>query len=395
MSKRKPFTDIAIRNLRPGPTRREIPDPGARGLYLVLQPSGTRGFCVRYRHGGRPRKLTLQPGVSLAGARKLCADAMLQVAQGIDPGEARDRAASTAANTLKAIAETYMKIEGPRLRSRRDRQSILERLIYPKLGHRSIGEIERDEIVVVLDKIADTSGPRMSDMALAVLSRIFNWHETRTSRFRSPLARGMARLRPMERMRQRLLSDDEIRRIWHACEAMGIFGQYVRFLLLSAARRTEASAMEWAELADGVWTLPSQRHKAKTDCIRPLSADALAILNRLPRIVGSKYIFTADGRRALRADAKRKRKLDELSGVSNWVFHDTRRVARSLLARARVPSDVAEMCLGHSPPGLVRQTYDLHSYSSEMSEAFEALAVQLRAIISAPTTTVTKLAARR
>lgn len=85
----KGLTDIAIRNLKPGGVRREIPDPGCAGLYLIIQPSGRKSFAVRYRFAGLPRKLTLQSGVSLAAARKLTADAMHEVAQGRDPSEAK------------------------------------------------------------------------------------------------------------------------------------------------------------------------------------------------------------------------------------------------------------------------------------------------------------------
>jgi Arm DNA-binding domain len=88
----KKLTDIAIRALKPGPVRREIPDPGARGLYVVLQPSGMRGFAVRYRYAGKPRKLTLAAGISLAAARKAAADALYQVEQGHDPTVARRQA---------------------------------------------------------------------------------------------------------------------------------------------------------------------------------------------------------------------------------------------------------------------------------------------------------------
>jgi Arm domain-containing DNA-binding protein/integrase-like protein len=158
MSTRKAFTDIGVRAMKAAPERREIPDPGASNLYLVIQPSGRKGYAVRYRFAGKPRKFTLPPGIGLAAARVFAADAMLEVAQGRDPGEARkteqDRAAAAAENTLRAVAENYMRQESGRLRSRKDRQSILDRLVYPKLGDKPIGEIERDEIVTLLDKIA-------------------------------------------------------------------------------------------------------------------------------------------------------------------------------------------------------------------------------------------------
>jgi integrase len=87
------LTDIAIRNLKAGESRREIPDPGCAGLYVVVQPSpsGRKSFAVRYRFDGKPRKLTLKVS-SLAAARKLAADALYQVAQGSDPAQTKQEA---------------------------------------------------------------------------------------------------------------------------------------------------------------------------------------------------------------------------------------------------------------------------------------------------------------
>ena len=59
----KKLTDIAIHNLKPQAGRYEIPDPGASGLYVIVQPSGHKSFAVRYRLGGRPQKLTLKAGI--------------------------------------------------------------------------------------------------------------------------------------------------------------------------------------------------------------------------------------------------------------------------------------------------------------------------------------------
>ena len=81
----KVLTDVAVRNAKGGTVRQEIPDGGQRGLYLIIQPNGSKSWAIRYRHHGVPRKMTLQAGLSLAAARKLAAEAMFQVAQGIDP----------------------------------------------------------------------------------------------------------------------------------------------------------------------------------------------------------------------------------------------------------------------------------------------------------------------
>ena len=104
------FTDIAIRNLKAGDVRREIPDRGCAGLYVVVQPSGKKSFAVRHRHNGKPRKLTLKAGITLKAARKLAGDALLGVEQGRDPAEAkketRAKATATEANTVQALCES-------------------------------------------------------------------------------------------------------------------------------------------------------------------------------------------------------------------------------------------------------------------------------------------------
>ena len=92
------LTDIAIRNLRAEPKRREIPDPGARGLYVVIQPSGVRSFAVRYCYAGKSRKLTLGGGeLALAAARTAASHAKEQIEAGHDPAAEKHSARKPAA----------------------------------------------------------------------------------------------------------------------------------------------------------------------------------------------------------------------------------------------------------------------------------------------------------
>jgi len=65
----------------------------------------------------------------------------------------------------------------------------------------------RSEIVKLLDKIEDEHGAGMADNTLAHVRKIMNWHATRTDNFRSPIVRGMARTKPGERKRDRILDD--------------------------------------------------------------------------------------------------------------------------------------------------------------------------------------------
>jgi Arm domain-containing DNA-binding protein len=101
----RPLTPISVRNRKPGASRQEVPDPGCKGLYLVVQPTGVKSWAIRYRFAGKPQKLTLGPvylgddepeepaidqALTLAGARKLAGEAALNVAKGVDPESSRN-----------------------------------------------------------------------------------------------------------------------------------------------------------------------------------------------------------------------------------------------------------------------------------------------------------------
>jgi integrase len=381
------LTAKSVEHIKPGATRREIPDDGCSSLYLVVQPSGKKSWAIRYRYQGRPTKLTLIGVTSLAAARKAATDALHELDEGNDPAAARKaakvKAMETEANTVASVCAAYMKREADKLRTADQRESILRRLIYPAIGERPIGSIKRSDIVTMLDKVEDRSGARMADVCLAVLRRIFHWHETRTDDWRSPIIRGMgSRQNVKEHRRTRVLDDNEICKLWAATADGAPFSALVRFLLLTSARRNEAAAMRWDEVdGNNIWVLPSARSKTKIEVARPLSKVAQSVLAGLPRI--GDYPFTSNTVTPIVSFSGLKASLDAASGVHNWRLHDLRRSARSLLSRAGVNGDVCEKCLGHSRGDIVER-YDQHKYIAEMTHAFEALSALVERIVNPP-----------
>jgi integrase len=360
-------------------------DEAMPGFGLMVTASGHKSFVVQYRNAaGRSRRLTFKAaprgGLSLARAKQEARGIIGAVARGGDPLAERRKAAAAAENTLQSIAEEYLARDGAALRSNHNQRLVLVRLVYPKLGARPIADIRRSEIVRLLDRIADENGPVMADMTLAFLRRIMNWHARRSDDFRSPIVRGMAKTKPSQRRRQRVLSDDELRAIWRATEAQpNAFGQLVRFLLLTATRRGEAACMRPSEISGAEWTIPQERYKTGLELLVPLSPAALRVLEQMPRI-GDRFVFTNDGRHSLSGFSRLKAAFDKQCGVSGWTLHDLRRTARSLMSRAGVPSDHAERCLGHVMGG-IRGTYDRHEFRDEKRRAFEALAGLIERIV--------------
>jgi integrase len=370
---RRLLTDrfCATAKARDGDVQTDYFDTQASGLALRVSQTGHRSWTFHYTLDKR-RRLTFgnYPALSLAGARTRADEARAAVASGHDPH-------LTATETLKDMCELYLAREGDKLRTVKWRKGVLDRHVYPTLGARPIAEIRRSEIVRLLDRIEEQSGSTMATQTLAIVRKIMNWHATRSDDFSSPIVRGMARTQRSEQARDRALSDEELRKVW--ATHCGVFSDYVRFLLLTAARRNEVAGMTWGEVTGGDWTLPASRNKTGIELVRPLSKAAQAILAALPK--AGEFVWSTDGGvTAIGGFSKFKLHFDNVSGTRGWHIHDLRRTARSLMSRAGVPSDHAERCLGHVIGG-VRGVYDRHEYHREKAQAFEALAAEIGRII--------------
>jgi integrase len=327
--------------------------------------------------------------LSLAAARELATKALRQARAGADPCAAKQRQRqeqlAAESDTLSAIAAEYLRREGPRLRTFVQRKSDLDLLCGSVLGRLPVAEIKRGQYTRVLDHIADNNGPVRSDRCLSALRTLLTWHASRSD-FISPLVRGGRRTSIAERARSRILSDEELRAVWTAAEQdKGPFGAFIRFVLTTATRRSEAAALQRSELSDGgkVWTIPGSRYKTGKDTLIPLSAAAQKIIGAQPVLPGGDHTFSSDGSHPLGDLANRKKAFDAACDVKNYVLHDLRRTSRTLLSRAGISADIAEMCLGHALGG-IRGTYDRFQYISEKRDAFEALAALIERITHPP-----------
>jgi integrase len=370
MSKpKRPLTDRAIRAIKPAqPGKRTIVwDALVPGLGLRVTDRGAKSFVLVRRWPGSPhpaiRKLGTYGAITLEAARKKAQAWHGQLAEGRDPR-------ATQANTFQLVASEYFARKAKDHRSRAWSEAVMVRLVYPSLGTRPIDAITRSELVRLLDRIEDERGPIMANRALGIISRAMNWHASRSDSFRSPIVRGMAR--GAEQARSRILSDDELRAIWLACDGGG-FGAMLRFILLTATRRNEARFAAWSEIDGDDWLIPAARYKTKVDHLIPLSAAAKAVVDGLPK--AGPLLFGT-----LPDTSHPKAMLDRRSGVGGWTIHDCRRTSRSLMSRASISADIAERCLGHVIPGM-RGIYDRHEYRQEKAHAFEALAALIERIV--------------
>lgn len=413
-----------VGKLEPGPSRYIVWDDRLSGFGVRVGPSGEKTFVLKYRfpsgRAGKVRWYTigaysddLPPDRARERAELLRGD----IRRGVDPmGELqeqrREAEAERNAPTVEHVCRDWIeRVAKKKNRTWKEAERVVNRYVVPKLGSRLIASIRRADINDVLDEIEETA-PVQAERVLMTLRTIFNWYALRDEEFVSPIVRGMSRISWKKRARKRVLTDDEVRVMWLALDALEPpFRQIVRFLLLSAQRRSEAALARRPEVGhnSGIWTIPPERYKTGVENVVPLPAKALAQIAEAEkhredhraddddRNYSKDFIFTTTGTRPFsgfgkakaRLDAEMERLMCEAAGVGEdhnepllkpWRLHDLRRTSKTLMARIGVPREISERVLGHVIPG-VEGVYDRHDYLAEKKDALERLAEEVERIV--------------
>jgi len=377
---RTKLTAISVENAKPPTERRENPDSGCRGLYLVLQPSGAKSWAIRFRFDGKPCKQTLGsfPAVSLAEARRLATAALAQVAQGVDPRlekrQAKAEAAERGRDTIERLTAQFLEWQGKRLRpnSLHQLDHIFTDIVAPAWHGRDVHSIARRDAIELTEAVAEKT-PIMANRLHSGLHRFFRWLCERDVILASPLV-GVPRP-ASERARERTLSERELVALWRACDAVEEPARsWVRMLILLGQRRSEIAGMRRSEIDGDLWHLPAARMKGKVAHVLPLPAQAMAIIEALPRIGDSDLVFTPNGRSPLDHFDRLKKEIDaEMKPAAPWTWHDVRRSTASALAGLGVAVPVIEKILAHRSGTFrgVTGTYQRHSFIPEMRSALE------------------------
>jgi integrase len=228
--------------------------------------------------------------------------------------------------------------------------------------------------------------------------RIFNWAIGRGvyDITGSPLDRlKSSELVGKKRPRTRTLNDAEIAALWRAAQRLGYpYGPLFQLLLLTGQRKSEIAEARWREidLKARLLIVPAARMKGDAPHVVPLVADAMQIIEALPRFADGDYLFsTMAGSNPVNGFSKSKLRLDQLmldelrkenpeALLVPFVIHDLRRTMRTGLSSLPVPNLVRELVIGHVKPGL-HKVYDQYAYLPERTDALALWAARLRSII--------------
>jgi integrase len=369
MVRRKGLSDRQIAALPRRVKRYALADPELRGHYLRIPPAGAINFTVIVKKGGKQtwESVGTTDDLKIEQAR----DKARVIIRRIKSGEP----APVPPQSVAAVAQSWLErhVAKSKLRSERELRRIVGTYIVPRIGNADFVRLRRSDLVAFLDTIEDKHGPATADAVLSTLRSIASWVQKRSDDYVPPFARGMRRVPKHQHQRSRVLSDDELRIVWHAAEGAGMLGAIIRLLALTCQRRAKVYGMRWADISpDGVWSIPQEPGEKGNGGRLRLPPAALAIVNDQPRL--APLVFPH------RPSPTTVRIFANRCGVADWRLHDLRRTSRSLMTRIGVPHEVAEVILGHTIPG-VAAVYNRHSYEPEKAVALAKLANTISQIV--------------
>jgi len=257
------------------------------GLMLVVKPSGTRSWVLRYQIDGRRRDMGLGsfPEVTLAMARDRSLQARREIAEGRDPLSQKAKShrlqfGEAARELIAAKRESWRNAKHAAQWT-----STLERHVLPSLGDRDVRSIETNDVLAVLNPIwteKPETASRVRQRIEAVLdySRATGKREgANPARWRGHLDQVLAQPNKVRTVAHFLAMDwREVPGFMSALgECSGLGAQALAFAILTSARSGEVRGATWSEfdLEQRVWTIPPARMKAAKEHRVPLSAAAM------------------------------------------------------------------------------------------------------------------------
>ena len=399
------ITETEIKKLKP---ETRITDEIIKGFVARCLPSGEVTFGYAYTNKATGKRkyigIGLHGNVTVERARELAAKYSNEVAGREDPAARLKATAVRSANTVDHVLDKYLENrEREKARSVIAIRGNLLKHVRPVLGTKVIYELERDDIMRMLDAIGEHHH-RMPGIIYAYLRAAFNFWMLRDSKFKSPIIKGM--VKENTKLRTRVLKPDEIADLWRVLEGMPAhYAACVKVLFLTACRRNEVAFMHTDEIDGSTWRIPPERFKTKVEHLVPLVP---AIRKLLPKKIKNGYVFGANSHRHhlaagaaplkslgnfkedIDATIALMRRREHRKPMAPWTYHDLRRTARTMLAELGISDEIAERLLGHSN-GKIAETYNHHRYLAEKTAALTKLADHVERITTPHRTNAPRL----
>lgn len=378
------LTDTAIRNAKPADKPYKVTD--SQGLYLLVNPRGSKLWRIKYRIDGVERKLSLgaYPEITLAEARAARDAARRQLAHAIDPNvakrQARIEASIRASNSFASVAEELIEkkaregLAEPTL----EKMRWFVKLMGADFGKRPVTDITPQELLHELQKHERRGRLETANLLRAFASRVFRFAVATARAERDPAQLLIGALTtPRVKHFAAIIDPNEFGALLRAIEDYQGDPAVMYALKLTPhvfQRPGELRQMEWAEVNfdKAVWAIPVTKMKMRQPHSVPLSRQALAILQAMRSLSGSgRYVFPSIRTRARPISENTINAALRRMGYSKeqMTAHGFRTSASSLLNESgKWNPDAIERALAHMVAGSVRRIYNQSAYWAERVE---------------------------
>lgn len=390
------LTPSAVQNAKPQTKAYKLTDE--RGMYLLVQPNGSRWWRVDYRRPGSGKRNTLSlgtyPDVSLKRAREKREEARKLLADGIDPGAKRQAERTANPDTFEAIAREWLaQTEAKRVAT--TNATIKERMeadLLPYIGLRPINDIKAPELLAALRRVEARGSLIVAKRLRQIAGQVFRYAVATGRAERDPSGdlRGALRSPGAERHHAALTSPADVGELLRAID--GYTGSPITraALVLSPllfVRPGELRAAEWTEfdLDANEWRIPAAKMKMRTAHIVPLSTQAVGILRDLYPLTGGVIAGKPDAPRYVFPGARSRLRPMSNNTVNaslrrigytgeQMTAHGFRATARTLLAELGWMPDAIERQLAHKASGPLGAAYDRAQFLTERRKMMQAWA---------------------
>lgn len=383
---RMSLTQFLIINAHPKDKPYKLVD--GSGLHLLVTPSGSKLWQLRYRFNGQENTLAIGifPAISLAAARTKREEARALLASGMDPSVKRKldkiAAATTARNTFGAIAEEHldnMVANGIAATTMKKNRWLLQKLCSP-LARRPISEITAAEILDLLKKI-EKSGRR--ETATTLREKIGSVFRYAVVTLRAPMdptyALKGALLRPKVTHRPAIVDEVQLGALMQSIDEYDgwpTLRAALQLIALTMTRPGELRGMKRNEISfdKAIWRIPAERMKMRRPHDVPLSKQALTIIKDI-------WPLSENGELVLPSIRSLARPLSENAmnsalrrmgyAQNEMTAHGFRSSASTILNERGFNPDVIEAALAHVDEDEIRRAYNRAKYLTERTKLMQ------------------------
>jgi integrase len=386
------LSDTAVRTAKPAAKPFKLYDE--RGLYLLVQPNGSRWWRFKYCFAGRERLLSVGvfPDVTLKQARQRRDDARALVANGVDPSEhrqaTRDQQVIALANSFELIASEWLLKHGARWAPGHAEKitSRLKRDVFPWIGAKPVSAITAPELLRLFRRVEDRGAIETAHRAKQNCGQVFRYAIATGRAERDPTADLKGALMPVvERHYATITNPKHVGALLRAIN--GYEGSFVTRCALQLApllfvRPGELRQAEWAEfdLNAAEWRIPAAKMKMRAQHIVPLSRQAVELLSELKPLTGrGNYVFPGAHHRDRPMSENTLigalRRLGYAKG--EMTAHGFRSIASTMLNELGWRADAIERQLAHGERDAVRAAYNYAEHLQERRQMMQAWADHL------------------